>query len=48
MSIQEINTYYAKGDPKPLGWTFEGRATRGEAVRIDRGSFDVRLIAQEA
>ena len=47
MSIQEIDTYYAKGDPKPLGWTFEGRATWGGS-RQDRGSFDVRLIAQEA
>lgn len=27
MSIQEVDTYYAEGEPKPLGWTFEGRAT---------------------
>jgi ubiquinone/menaquinone biosynthesis C-methylase UbiE len=27
MSIEQMETYYAKGDPKPLGWTFEGRAT---------------------
>ncbi|MDP8976433.1 MAG: class I SAM-dependent methyltransferase [Actinomycetota bacterium] len=29
LSIQQVDTYYAKGDPKPLGWTFEGRATTG-------------------
>ncbi len=29
LSIQEVDTYYAKGDPKPLGWTFEGRASSG-------------------
>lgn len=27
LSLQEVDTYYAKGDPKPLGWTFEGCAT---------------------
>lgn len=27
LAIQEINSYYSKGEPKPLGWTFEGRAT---------------------
>ncbi len=27
MSIESLETYYAKGDPKVLGWTFEGRAT---------------------
>ncbi len=27
LSIQDVDTYYAKGDPKPVGWTFEGRAT---------------------
>jgi SAM-dependent methyltransferase len=26
MAVQQLETYYAKGDPKPLGWTFEGRA----------------------
>jgi len=29
LSIQEVDTYYGKGDPKPLGWTFEGCASRG-------------------
>jgi SAM-dependent methyltransferase len=29
LSIQQVDTYYSKGDPKPLGWTFEGRATSG-------------------
>ncbi|MBA2751751.1 MAG: class I SAM-dependent methyltransferase [Actinobacteria bacterium] len=29
MSIQEVDTFYAKGDPKPFGWTFEGCATPG-------------------
>jgi ubiquinone/menaquinone biosynthesis C-methylase UbiE len=24
--VEQLETYYAKGDPKPLGWTFEGRA----------------------
>ena len=27
MSVEQLETYYAKGDPKPLGWTFQGRAT---------------------
>lgn len=27
MAIEGLETYYAKGEPKPLGWTFEGRAT---------------------
>jgi len=27
LAIDQLDTYYAKGDPKPLGWTFEGRAT---------------------
>ena len=31
MTIQEVDTYNAKGDPKPLGWTFEGRATPGRS-----------------
>ncbi len=26
MSTEQLETYYAKGDPKPLGWTYEGRA----------------------
>lgn len=26
LSIEQLDTYYAKGDPKALGWTFEGRA----------------------
>ena len=28
LSVAHLETYYAKGDPKALGWTFEGRATR--------------------
>jgi SAM-dependent methyltransferase len=27
LEVQEIETFYAKGDPKPLGWTFQGRAS---------------------
>ena len=27
MRIDELRTFYAKGDPKVLGWTFQGRAT---------------------
>lgn len=27
MRIAELSTFYAKGDPKVLGWTFQGRAT---------------------
>ena len=27
MSVDQLETYYAKGDPKVLGWTFQGRAT---------------------
>lgn len=27
LSVEQLETYYAKGDPKPLGWTFQGRAT---------------------
>jgi ubiquinone/menaquinone biosynthesis C-methylase UbiE len=27
LGIEELDTYYAKGDPKVVGWTFEGRAT---------------------
>jgi SAM-dependent methyltransferase len=27
MTIEALDSYYAKGDPKVLGWTFEGRAT---------------------
>lgn len=27
MVIQDLETFYAKGDPKPWGWTFQGRAT---------------------
>jgi SAM-dependent methyltransferase len=26
LAVRTLDTYYAKGDPKPLGWTFEGRA----------------------
>ncbi len=26
LSIEKLETYYSKGDPKPLGWTFEGIA----------------------
>jgi ubiquinone/menaquinone biosynthesis C-methylase UbiE len=26
--IEEIETYYFKGDPKPMGYTYEGRAAR--------------------
>ncbi len=26
LAVEQLETYYAKGDPKPLGWTFEGRA----------------------
>src|SRR5918993_953152 len=26
LTVEQLDTYYAKGDPKPLGWTFEGRA----------------------
>jgi ubiquinone/menaquinone biosynthesis C-methylase UbiE len=26
LAVEQLDTYYAKGDPKPLGWTFEGRA----------------------
>lgn len=28
LSVEQLETYYVKGDPKPLGWTFEGRAVR--------------------
>jgi SAM-dependent methyltransferase len=35
LSIQDVDTYYAKGDPKPLGWTFEGYATF-EGIHSDR------------
>jgi hypothetical protein len=27
MTIDSLDTYYSKGDPKVLGWTFEGRAS---------------------
>jgi SAM-dependent methyltransferase len=26
LAVRKLDTYYAKGDPKPWGWTFEGRA----------------------
>jgi SAM-dependent methyltransferase len=26
LAVEQLETYYAKGDPKPMGWTFEGRA----------------------
>ena len=26
LAVERLDTYYAKGDPKPIGWTFEGRA----------------------
>jgi ubiquinone/menaquinone biosynthesis C-methylase UbiE len=26
MTMDELDTYYAKGDPKYLGWTYQGRA----------------------
>lgn len=26
-TVTELDTYYEKGAPKPVGWTFEGRAT---------------------
>jgi ubiquinone/menaquinone biosynthesis C-methylase UbiE len=26
--IQQLDTHYAKGDPKPMGYTFEGRAIK--------------------
>jgi len=29
MSVQKIETFYAKGGPKLFGWTFEGCATPG-------------------
>ena len=28
-SIEQLDTYYAKGAPKPWGYTFEGRARKG-------------------
>ena len=27
LSVDQLETFYAKGDPKVLGWTFKGRAT---------------------
>lgn len=27
MTVAQLDTYYSKGEPKPWGWTFEGRAT---------------------
>ncbi len=27
LTIEQLDTYYAKGDPKTHGWTFEGTAT---------------------
>lgn len=27
LTTEHLDTYYAKGEPKVLGWTFEGRAT---------------------
>ena len=29
--IEELDTYYAKGDPKPFGYTYEGRAIKQNA-----------------
>ena len=26
MTITSLDTFYAKGDPKVLGWTYQGRA----------------------
>ncbi len=26
LSVQKLDTYYTKGEPKPFGWTFEGTA----------------------
>jgi len=26
--VEHLDTYYAKGDPKPFGYTFEGRAIK--------------------
>ncbi|MGA7419650.1 MAG: methyltransferase domain-containing protein [Acidimicrobiales bacterium] len=26
--VEHLDTYYLKGDPKPFGYTFEGRATK--------------------
>lgn len=28
LAVGQLETYYVKGDPKALGWTFEGQATR--------------------
>ena len=28
--IEQLDTYYTKGAPKPFGYTFEGRARNGE------------------
>lgn len=30
MAIESLDRFYAKGDPKILGWTFQGRATKEE------------------
>ena len=36
MTIEAVDTFYAKGDPKYLGWTFQGRATvRQHTTRTD-------------
>jgi len=28
LNIAELETFYAKGEPKPFGWTFKGEATK--------------------
>jgi ubiquinone/menaquinone biosynthesis C-methylase UbiE len=31
MTVDHVETFYAKGDPKVLGWTFQGRASVADA-----------------
>ena len=32
MAVDHLETFYAKGDPKILGWTFQGRASAAGAA----------------
>jgi SAM-dependent methyltransferase len=34
-TVTELDSYYNKGEPKPFGWTFEGRAVAAVAQGVD-------------
>jgi SAM-dependent methyltransferase len=46
MTIEAADTFYAKGDPKYLGWTIQGRATVRRAATAEEPRGDARAVSR--